>query len=246
MSAVVWMIWRCRFDRSTTSKSTMPMRADARGGEIERHRRAEAAGADAQDARRLQLALPLEADLGEDQVPAVALVFLRRQRRQLPLGDRRARRAARHRRDDAERVARLQGGVFLLQVADVLVVQVDVDEAPQLAFVVVEVLAQVAVGRDQVRQRFAHRPARDFDAFLLVDVGPERRGNVDRRHKISTLPQPLQGVPDRLVIPGAKAVSSVRPGDRRGPPCRPRSVRGRARGRQPRPGRASRARWWRG
>ena len=50
--------------------------ADAGGGEVERHRRAEAAGADAQHPRRLQLALPFEADLGEDQVPAVALVFL--------------------------------------------------------------------------------------------------------------------------------------------------------------------------
>ncbi len=41
-------IWRCRFDRSTTSKSTRPMRADARQREVQRHGRAEAAGADDQ------------------------------------------------------------------------------------------------------------------------------------------------------------------------------------------------------
>ena len=51
----------------------MPMRADAGGGEIHRRGRAEAAGADAQHLRRLQLALPVHADLRHDQVPAVAL-----------------------------------------------------------------------------------------------------------------------------------------------------------------------------
>ena len=47
--------------------------ADAGRGEIHRRRRAEAAGADAQHAARLQLALPVHADLRHDQMPAVAL-----------------------------------------------------------------------------------------------------------------------------------------------------------------------------
>ena len=67
------MICRCRLVTSTTSKSTMTERADARGGEIERGRRTEAAGADAQHARRLQPPLPLLADFGQQQVTAVAL-----------------------------------------------------------------------------------------------------------------------------------------------------------------------------
>ena len=58
------------------------MRADARRGEIERRRRAEPAGADAEHARGLQLALPLDADLRHDQMPAVALNFVVRQLRQ--------------------------------------------------------------------------------------------------------------------------------------------------------------------
>ncbi len=46
--------------------------ADAGGGEIERERRAEAAGADAEDLRGLELLLAFHADLGQDEVAGVA------------------------------------------------------------------------------------------------------------------------------------------------------------------------------
>ncbi len=49
-----------------------PKRADAGRGEIERERRAEAAGADAEHAGGLQFLLPLRADLGQNQVARVA------------------------------------------------------------------------------------------------------------------------------------------------------------------------------
>src|SRR5204863_9990557 len=95
-------------------------RADAGGGEIHRDRRAESACADAQDLRRLQLFLPVEADLRKDQVPAVPLdlVF-----RQFGEGGRRfgRREAARDRRDDADGVAGLDGRLLFLQIADVLI-----------------------------------------------------------------------------------------------------------------------------
>ena len=51
--------------------------ADARRGEIERRRRAEPAGADAEHARRLQPPLPFLADFRQQQVPAVALPLAR-------------------------------------------------------------------------------------------------------------------------------------------------------------------------
>ena len=54
-------------------------RADAGGREVERGRRAEAAGAEQQHLRVEQLRLALGADLGEQQVAAVALVLLRRE-----------------------------------------------------------------------------------------------------------------------------------------------------------------------
>ena len=47
-------------------------RADAGGGEIECERRAQAAGADAQDLGGLQLLLAFHADFGQDQVARVA------------------------------------------------------------------------------------------------------------------------------------------------------------------------------
>ena len=46
--------------------------ADAGSGEVERERRAESAGADAEDLRGLQLLLALHAHLGQDQVARVA------------------------------------------------------------------------------------------------------------------------------------------------------------------------------
>ena len=69
-------------------------RADAGGGEIHRRRRAEPARADAQHLGGLQLALPLDADLRHDQVPAVALDLVARQLGQRPPVPRRADRGA--------------------------------------------------------------------------------------------------------------------------------------------------------
>ena len=57
-----------------------PERADAGGGEVERGRRAEPAGAEQQDLRVEQLLLALGADLGQQQVAAVALALLGRER----------------------------------------------------------------------------------------------------------------------------------------------------------------------
>ena len=56
----------------------MPMRADAGSREIENDGRAEAAGADDEHARGLELLLALAADLLQDEVALVALDFLGR------------------------------------------------------------------------------------------------------------------------------------------------------------------------
>ena len=54
-----------------------PERADARGREVERGRRAESARADEEDARVEDALLAVLADLGDEQVPAVARALLR-------------------------------------------------------------------------------------------------------------------------------------------------------------------------
>ncbi len=78
--SVEWTIWRCRFESSTTSGVDDPERPDARGREVQRGRRAEAAGADQEDARVEQPLLTLLADLGDEQVARVALALRRRER----------------------------------------------------------------------------------------------------------------------------------------------------------------------
>src|SRR5262249_13861802 len=54
-------------------------RADAGGGEIHGDGRSESAGADAENAGRLQLALTLDADLGHDEVARVTLDLIVRE-----------------------------------------------------------------------------------------------------------------------------------------------------------------------
>ena len=54
----------------------MPMRADAGGGQVERGRRAEPAGAEQQHLGVEQLQLALLADLGQQQVALVAVALL--------------------------------------------------------------------------------------------------------------------------------------------------------------------------
>ena len=75
-------------------------------------------------------------------MPAVPRDLFLLERRQVR---RRRAAAARDRRDDADRVALAQRRLFLLQVADVFVVDVDVDEVTQLALLVVQVLLQLRV-----------------------------------------------------------------------------------------------------
>ena len=115
--------------------------ADAGGCQIQPQRRAQPARAHQQHFGGLQLLLALDADLRHDQVAAVAqdLVFdrahFRRRGHPRSAGD------GGHQR---HRVAILHRRGVLAQIADVFVVQVDVDEAAQLAFVGENLFAQVA------------------------------------------------------------------------------------------------------
>ena len=66
------MICRCRLLASTTIEIDKAESADAGRGQIERKRRAETAGADAKNARGLELLLALHTHLGQDDVARVA------------------------------------------------------------------------------------------------------------------------------------------------------------------------------
>ena len=72
-SAFVCRIWRWRLrdvDGVEVDDADLP---DAGGGQVQRDRRAEPAGADHQHARVEQLALPGAADVGQDDVARVPL-----------------------------------------------------------------------------------------------------------------------------------------------------------------------------
>src|SRR5262245_66669484 len=72
-----------------------------------------------------------------------------------------------HRWDDVYLVAVLDGGVEVVQVADVLIVEVDVDEAPQLA-VVEQPLRDARVLAAQVVEDALHGRATGLDRRLTL------------------------------------------------------------------------------
>ena len=64
-------------------------------------------------------------------------------------------------------------------MADVFVVDVDVDEASQPALLVVEMPAEIAVLTDEPLQRVADRLTFDFHELLLPRKRAKRSGNHD-------------------------------------------------------------------
>jgi hypothetical protein len=156
--------------------------SDARRGQIQTQRRTQSARADQKHARGFQFALTFQPDFGQDQVAVVAsqLVFV--QLRQFgdssfeSLFDRRGR-AACYRRDDADLVVLFDRGVFFLQIADVLVVDINIDEVAQPAVCVKEVFAQIGELRGQFIERFADRCSFDRRRRLATGVLAQSRGN---------------------------------------------------------------------
>src|SRR5213594_3200252 len=139
-----------------------PETADAGGAEVLRERHAESPGADDEGGRLLELQLPRHADFGQDQVSGIALDFRRHEHvfalRSQPIHQRK--RTARDARDDRDRVAFLQGGRILLEVADVLLVDVDVHEVSQSAGVRVQMTPKLVEAVHEVAEGL-------FDAFGL-------------------------------------------------------------------------------
>ena len=149
------------------------MRPDARRGQIQPERRAQSAGADQQHLGLLQLQLALHADFGHDQVAAVAQDLVVRE--------------GRSRRDAHADPPAMLGTIeivspsahrrrVLAQIADVFVVQVDVDEAAQLAFVVVEMCLRrsAMLGGQRVEHLADGRPG-ELDGILLPGELAQRR-----------------------------------------------------------------------
>ena len=73
------------------------------------------------------------------------------------------------------------GGGEVVEVADVLVVHVDIDEPAELARLE-EAFAQRRIPRAELAQDLADGGARGLDAIVAAGVGTERRGDADDWH----------------------------------------------------------------
>src|SRR5437867_423091 len=87
-------------------------------------------------------------------------------------------------RNDADGVAGRDRGLLFLQVANVLVIQIHIDEASQLALLVVEMRLETRMLPRQVREQLADGCTVGFHRLLLIRVRPERcrNQNSGRRH----------------------------------------------------------------
>src|SRR6516164_3705660 len=75
-----------------------------------------------------------------------------------------------NRRHDGKRVALFHSRLVLLEIANVFVVQIQVHEGAQLAFVAVQVLPQVRIGRSQYVQGLSDRGGLHIDRALLPGI----------------------------------------------------------------------------
>jgi hypothetical protein len=77
-----------------------------------------------------------------------------------------------NRRNDADNVVGSHGRLVLLKITDILVIQIDIYEAPNLAVIRKEVTTQLTVLSRQAGQSLSHRFCFDLDGVLLPCVLP--------------------------------------------------------------------------
>src|ERR1019366_2799663 len=97
------------------------------------------------------------------------------------------------RRHDADRVSVLGSRIFLVQEANVLVIQIYIHEAADSSVVGIEMLAQLGEARRQAVKRLAHRGGATFDARLLSGELAKRRRNQDLYSHTMLLPSRITG-----------------------------------------------------
>src|SRR5208337_1743661 len=94
--------------------------------------------------------------------------------------------AAGNGRYDADHVIFFQGSLFLLQKANVFVANVNIDEATELACVVVKMLAEVAILGGDGPQCLSNRLCLHFHRLLLLCILSQRSRDDDlNRHYFS-------------------------------------------------------------
>src|ERR1700687_2003117 len=97
--------------------------------------------------------------------------------------------ASRDGRHNGNTITVLHRRGFLLEIADVLVVKVDIDESAQLPVIRIKMTAQVGMLGDQVRKGAANGASRNFNRRLLASVLAQGGGDLDLGHRLYMMPQ---------------------------------------------------------
>jgi hypothetical protein len=89
---------------------------------------------------------------------------------------------SRYRRHYRNVITVANGGRLLLQVANVFVIQVNIDERAQLAVFSVEMAPEIGMIGDEPAQGFSDGRTFHVNRRLLAGILPQRRGDMDLRH----------------------------------------------------------------
>ena len=136
--------------------------------QIQRERRTEASRPNREHSRRLQFQLPFHAHLGHDQMTAVAQDLVRPQ---LHIrGNRGA--ASGDGGNDSNLIGFFQWRFVPFQVAHVLIIHINVNEAAQIAIFGVKVFFEIGVLRRQFVQSVAHGFSLDLQSLRLAHILP--------------------------------------------------------------------------
>jgi hypothetical protein len=85
-------------------------------------------------------------------------------------------------------IAVADGRRFLLQIANILVVQINIHKRPQLAFIGIKMTTQIGMLRNQATQGLPDIAPLDLNSRLLARILPQRRRNMDLWH-VQMMPQ---------------------------------------------------------
>jgi len=91
-------------------------------------------------------------------------------------------RSSRNRRHYRNVITVPNGGCFLLQVAHVFVIQVNIDESAQLAVFSVKMATEIGMIANKAAQSFSNGRTFHINRRLLAGILPQRRRNMDLRH----------------------------------------------------------------
>jgi hypothetical protein len=97
--------------------------------------------------------------------------------------------ASSDRRHDGNIITIFDGCRVFLQIADILVIQINIDKSPQFSVLVVEMPAQVGMLRDQAGKSLGYGSTLNVDSGVFSSVLAKRSWDVNLAHTLLMMPQ---------------------------------------------------------